>query len=119
MSDLLKAYPTNMADPHVMPYLTPRNNANKPYNANLKYYDHFKQVFQTGTTTNNSLSFSGAGDKTDFALSLSNNHTITPVMKSGYVDRSNLTANIGTELFKGFKIRSINPVNLYQKHASS
>jgi TonB-dependent starch-binding outer membrane protein SusC len=83
------------------------NIANKPYNANLKYYDHFKQVFQTGSTINNSLSFSGASDKIDFALAVSNNHTVTPVLKSGAVDRSNLTLNIGTELFKGFKLRSI------------
>jgi TonB-linked SusC/RagA family outer membrane protein len=84
-----------------------RNVNDKPYNANLKYYDHFKQVFQTGTTSNNSLSISGANEKSDFAISLANNHTVSPVMKNGYVDRSNLTANIGTELFKGFKIRSI------------
>ena len=84
-----------------------RNVADKPYNANLKYYDHFKQVFQTGTTSNNSLSISGANEKTDFSISLANNHTVTPVMKNGYVDRSNLTANVGTELFKGFRVRSI------------
>src|ERR1700722_3782763 len=79
----------------------------KPYNANLKFYDHFKQVFQTGSTYNNLLSLSGAGDKSDFNLSIANNHTVTPVLKSGYLDRTNLTANLGTELFKGFKIRSI------------
>ena len=28
-------------------------------------------------------------------------------MKNGYLDRSNLTANLGTELFKGFRIRSV------------
>jgi TonB-dependent starch-binding outer membrane protein SusC len=82
------------------------NIANKPYNANLKYFDHFKQVFQTGTTINNSLSISGASDKSDFSISVSNNHTVTPVLKSGAVDRSNLTANIGTELFRRLKIRS-------------
>jgi TonB-dependent starch-binding outer membrane protein SusC len=81
--------------------------ADKPYNANLKFYDHFKQVFQTGSTYNNLLSLSGAGDKSDFNLSIANNHTVTPVLKSGYLDRTNLTANLGTELFKGFKIRSI------------
>lgn len=87
--------------------LNTSNVANKPYNANLKYYDHFKQIFQTGSTFNNVISLSGGSDKSDFNLSAANNHTITPVMKNGYLDRSNLTANLGTELFKGFRIRSI------------
>ncbi|MBS1505334.1 MAG: SusC/RagA family TonB-linked outer membrane protein [Bacteroidetes bacterium] len=84
-----------------------RNVASHPYNANLKYYDHFKQIFQTGYTTNNNLNFSGAGDKTDFAVSIANNHTLSPVIKNGGIDRTNLTVNVGFELFKGFKIRSI------------
>jgi TonB-dependent starch-binding outer membrane protein SusC len=84
-----------------------RNVANKPYNANLKYYDHFKQVFQTGTTINNNLSFSGAGDKSDFAISIANNNTVSPVLKNGGIDRTNLTVNVGFELFKGFRMRSI------------
>jgi TonB-linked SusC/RagA family outer membrane protein len=84
-----------------------RNVAIHPYDANLKYYDHFKQVFKTGTTTNNNINFSGGGDKSDFAVSIANNHTVSPVMKNGSIDRTNLTLNIGFELFKGFKIRSI------------
>ena len=87
--------------------LDTRNVSNKAYNANLKYYDHFKEVFQTGSTLNNAINISGASDKSDYGISVANNHTISPVMKNGYVDRSNLTANLGTELFKGFKIRSI------------
>ncbi|HXB06161.1 MAG TPA: SusC/RagA family TonB-linked outer membrane protein [Puia sp.] len=87
--------------------LNTNNTDSKPYNANLKYYDHFKEVFQTGSAYNNVISISGGTDKSDFNLSASNSHTITPVMKTGYLDRSNLTANLGTELFKGFKLRSI------------
>ena len=83
-----------------------RNVADKPYNANLKYYDQFKQVFQTGTTVNNSINLSGASDKSDFNLAFANNHTVSPILKNGYVDRTNLTVNVGTELFKGFTIRS-------------
>ncbi|QKZ14844.1 SusC/RagA family TonB-linked outer membrane protein [Spirosoma sp. KUDC1026] len=83
-----------------------RNDASKPYNANLKYYDHFKQVFQTGTTTNNTINVSGASEKSDFNISVANNHNVTPILKNGYIDRSNLSANVGTELFKGFTIRS-------------
>ena len=87
--------------------LDPRNVSDHAYTANLKYYDHFKQVFQTGSTYNNGINISGASDKSDFNLSATNNHTVSPVMKSGYLDRSNLTANLGTELFRGFKLRSI------------
>jgi len=87
--------------------LDPRNINDKPYNANLKYYDHFKQVFQTGNTLNNSINVSGGSDKSDYAITVSNSRTVTPVMKNGSLDRTNLTANLGTELFKGFKIRSI------------
>ncbi|MCK8491095.1 MULTISPECIES: SusC/RagA family TonB-linked outer membrane protein [Spirosoma] len=83
-----------------------RNNANKPYDANLKYYDHFKQVFQTGTTVNNSVNISGASEKSDFNIAVANNHNVTPILKNGYIDRSNLSANFGTEIFKGFTIRS-------------
>lgn len=93
----------------------PNNDAKTPYNANIKYYDHFKEVFQNGSALNNVISISGATDKTDYNVQVSNNHTVTPVLKSGYLDRTNLTANIGTELFKGFKIRSITQV-IYTKN---
>ncbi len=88
----------------------PQNVNDKPFNANLKWYDHFKEVFQTGSTLNNALNFSGGGDRTDFAFGVSNNHTVSPVMKNGYVDRTNLTSNVGANLFKGFTIRSITQV---------
>ncbi|WP_332369701.1 SusC/RagA family TonB-linked outer membrane protein [Spirosoma telluris] len=83
-----------------------RNVADKAYNANLKYYDHFKQVFQTGSTSNNAINISGASEKSDFNISIANNHNVTPILKNGYIDRTNLSANVGTELFKGFTIRS-------------
>jgi TonB-linked SusC/RagA family outer membrane protein len=82
------------------------NTDSHPYGTNLKYYDHFKQVFQTGNTYNNILSISGASDKFDFNLSATNNHTLTPVLQAGSLDRSNLSANLGIEIFKGFRIRS-------------
>ncbi|SFE01730.1 TonB-linked outer membrane protein, SusC/RagA family [Chitinophaga sp. CF118] len=95
--------------------LDPRNIANKSYNANLKYYDHFKQVFKTGTTLNNNINFSGGTDKSDFNISVANNHTVSPIMHNGSVDRSNLTTNLGTQLFKGFKLRSVTQL-IYTKN---
>ena len=85
--------------------LDTRNVADKPY-TNLKYYDHFKEIFEKGYTLNNGINISGANDKSDYAISMSNNHTLSPILQSGYLDRTNFTANLGTELFKGFKIRS-------------
>jgi TonB-linked SusC/RagA family outer membrane protein len=87
--------------------LDPRNINDKPYNANLKYYDHFSQIFKTGKTTNNSINFSGANEKLDYAVSVSHNKTESPILKNGSVERTNITSNIGFELFKGFKLRSV------------
>lgn len=88
--------------------LDPRNNANQPYSGNLRFYDHFAQVLRTGQSINNSVSISGGSDKVDYNLSVSNNHTTSPLLKNnGYLDKSNFTANIGIELFKNFTIRSI------------
>ncbi len=83
-----------------------RNVADKPYIGNFKYNDQFKQVFQTGSTTNNAISLSGGSDKSDYSIGLSNNHTVTPILKNGYVDRTNVSVNVGTELAKGLTLRS-------------
>ncbi len=92
------------------------NNTNStPYNGDIKWYDHFAQVFQQGNTLNNSINISGASDKSDYSISMANNHTVTAIMQNGYLDRTNLTANIGTELFKNFKIRSITQL-VYSKN---
>jgi len=92
-------YPSAMANP--------RNINNKAYNANFKYYDQFKELFGTGNTLNNSINISGGSGRSDFGITVSNNHASDVVRGNGYADRSNLTANLGTELFKGFRIRSI------------
>ena len=97
--------------------LDPRNINKSQYTASVPWYDHFKQVFQQGNTMNNSLNISGASDKSDYALSVSNNKTNTSIMTdvNGYLERTNLTANIGTELFKNFRIRSTTQL-VYQKN---
>ncbi len=87
--------------------LDPRNINNKPYDANLKYYDHFSQVFKTGSTWNNSINFSGGSDKSDFSVTLSHNKTTSPILQNGAIDRTNATINVGFELIKGLKIRSV------------
>ena len=80
---------------------------NKPYNANLKYFDHYAQFFQPAYTTNNSIALSGGREKIDFAISASNNHQTSNLVDNGAYDRSNLTSNIGFDIAKGLTFRSI------------
>ena len=87
--------------------LNPNNIYNKSYDKNLKYYDHFDQLFGNGYSLNNSLSISGGAEKIDFSFGLSNNHQTSTIRNNGYVDRTNFTSNVGAEIFKNFKIRSI------------
>lgn len=107
-----------LQDPSTIPGLTqsysrygildPRNQANQPYKGNLRYYNHFNQVLQTGQSINNSLSINGGGDKVDYNISMSNNRTTSALLKNnGYLDRTNFTANIGFEIFKNFTVRTI------------
>jgi TonB-linked SusC/RagA family outer membrane protein len=83
---------------------------NKPYDKNLPYYDHFKTFFVPSTNFNNSVAISGGTDKSDFNLSFSNSSNKTNFAKLGGLSRSNITANIGTTLAKGLKLRSITQV---------
>lgn len=99
--------PTSMSNP--------LNVAHQQYGTNLKYYDHLAQLFKTAYTTNNSVAISGANDKSDYNLTVSNNHQQSNIRNNGYNDRTNLTANIGAELFKGFTIRSITQL-IYTKN---
>ena len=88
--------------------LDPRNQANKPYVGALQFQDHYAQIFQDALTLNNSVNINGGGDKNDFSLTLSNNHANSPFLRNnGFLDRTNITSNIGAEIFKGFTIRSI------------
>jgi TonB-dependent starch-binding outer membrane protein SusC len=98
-----------------MAILGPKNINDQAYTGNLKFYDHFKQIFQTGYTLNNSVSVSGGGDKSDFNFTVANNINQTPILKTGKLNRTNLSINLGTELFKGLKLRSITQV-IYSKN---
>lgn len=88
----------------------PTNINNKAYNANLKYYDHFKEFFVSANTINNSISISGARDKSDFFISASNNYQASNFLNDGYYSRSNFLANLGTELAPNLKFRSITQI---------
>ena len=98
-----------------MAILGPMNTNDQAYSGNLKFFDHFKQVFQKGYTLNNSVSISGGGDKSDFNFTVANSINQSPILKSGKLDRTNLSLNLGVELFKGLKLRSITQV-IYAKN---
>jgi len=79
---------------------------NKPYNANLKYIDHYKMFLQQGYALNNSITMSGAKDKFDFLFSVSNNQQNSNFINNGDFARSNLTSKLGFEIAKGLKFTS-------------
>jgi TonB-dependent starch-binding outer membrane protein SusC len=87
--------------------LTVTSYANKAYGANFKYYDNYKRFFQTGYALNNSLSISGTKDKVDFLISGAMNAQNSNFKDNGDYKKYNLTSNIGVELLKGLKFRSI------------
>lgn len=93
----------------------PATDGSKAYDQNLKYYDHLAQMFGSASTINNSLSISGGAGKSDFALTLSHSSQESVIKDNGTLSRTNFTSNIGTELFKGFKIRSVTQL-IYQNN---
>jgi len=95
--------------------LDPNGQFNKPYTGNLKYYDHYKFFFVPAHTFNNSLSITGGKDKFDFGFSLSNNSQGSNIINNGGYNRTNFMSNIGAELAKGLKFRSITQL-IYTKN---
>ncbi len=83
------------------------SNANKPYDQNLKFYDHFKMFFIPSHTINNSLNISGGSDKFDFSFSGANKNETSTLKNNGGYNRTNLVANIGVTLAKNLTFRTI------------
>lgn len=84
----------------------PATQINKPYDKNLKYYDHLAMFMQSAPTSNNSLTISGGKDKFDFLLSASHNKQGSNLKGNGDYARTNLTSNLGVELMKNLTFRS-------------
>jgi TonB-dependent starch-binding outer membrane protein SusC len=80
--------------------------ANKAYDKNLQYYDHYKMFFQKGYAFNNSVTISGSKERMDYLLSASNNKQNSNFKDNGEYMRSNLTSNLGIELAKNLTLRS-------------
>lgn len=76
---------------------------NKPFKE--KTYDHIDQVFRKNAMTlNNTLNISGGGEKSDYAINIAN--TSQKSILFGKYNRTNLSLNLGAELFKNFNVRS-------------
>jgi TonB-linked SusC/RagA family outer membrane protein len=87
--------------------LDPTNNNNKPYNKNLKYYDHYKMFYQTAHYYNNSISMNGSGTKFDYNISASDSRQESVFKGNGKYSRSNFVSNIGIDLIKNMKLRTL------------
>ncbi len=96
------AYPTA----GVSAMANPLNMTNKAYDHNLKYYDHLAQLFTSAKTYNSNFSVAGGSEKSDYLIGYSYNKQESAIRGAGNFTRMNLTSNIGTEIFKGFTIRS-------------
>ncbi len=103
-------------------FLDPTNQFNKPYNQNLKYYDHLQMIFKPSQIHTNMLSISGGGENVDYSIAVSNMFQDSNFKSDGYNNRTNLVSNIGVELVKGLNLRSItqlihttNTINIFEK----
>ncbi len=76
---------------------------NQPYKE--KTYDHLDQYFKKNVgTMNHSLNVTGAGANSDYSIGI--NYLNQESVVFGDYKKYNISANIGTELFKGFTLRS-------------
>jgi TonB-linked SusC/RagA family outer membrane protein len=89
----------------------------KTYPANLPLYNHLEQAYQTAVSTNNSLGISGGGNKTDYSFTLS--HLDQENVLANHFRRTNMSANLGFELFKGFTARNSTQVILQDENLIS
>lgn len=87
--------------------ISPTSFANKPYDKNLKYYDHYAEFFGKAPAVNNSVSISGASEKVNYNFSISDNRQRNVFKNNGDYSRSNVLSNLGITLAKNFTLRSI------------
>lgn len=85
----------------------PSLKVDKPYDQNLQYVDHFKMFFKPANTTNYRIAVSGGSEKMDYNISVAKTRQESNFRGDGYNERSNLTLNLGVELAKGLRLRSI------------
>ncbi len=87
--------------------ISPTSLVNQNYDKNLLWYDHYKMFFQKANVFNNSLSVNGSTDKFNFSFVLSDNKQETVFKNNGDFRRTNVSANLGYQIFKGLTFRSV------------
>ena len=80
--------------------------ADKAYDKNLQYYDHYAMFLQKGNVLNNSVTVSGSKEKMNFLLSVSNNQQQGNFKGNGDYARSNVLSKLQFELAKGLTLTS-------------
>ncbi len=88
---------------------------NKPYVE--KTFNHLDQVYRKAKSQNHSFNISGGADKIDYSLNV--NILSQENVRSGKLDRQNISLNVGAELFKGLTIRSITQLVLEKENLLS
>jgi TonB-dependent starch-binding outer membrane protein SusC len=97
-------------------------NVNKPYDRNLQYFDHLKIFFKPAVITNYSIVISGGGDNIDYNVAMSKMRQESNFRNDGYLDRTNFAVNLGAQVAKGLRLRSVtqliynyNTINIWDK----
>jgi TonB-dependent starch-binding outer membrane protein SusC len=85
----------------------PSVKTDKPYDQNLRYLDHFEMFFKPALTYSSRIGVSGLSGKTDYNVAVSNVRQQSSFKGDGYNDRTNLTLNLGTEIVRGLRLRSV------------
>jgi TonB-linked SusC/RagA family outer membrane protein len=95
----------------------------KPYKNNTQYHDHLGQIFRDVKTSNYSVSVSGGKESVDYSFTYSK--LLQESVIQGELDRNNFTSNIGVDITKRLKFRSItqlvytdNTVNPYYANSA-
>jgi TonB-dependent starch-binding outer membrane protein SusC len=95
----------------------------KPYKNNTQYHDHLGQIFRDVKTSNYSVSLSGGKENADYSFTYSK--LLQESVIQGELDRNNFTSNIGVDISKRLKFRSItqlvytdNTVNPYYANSA-
>ena len=86
-----------------LPPLTGALVNNKPFKEET--FNHFDQIFKSNVPTyNHNINISGGAEKFDYAVNASQLNQTSTI--NGDLKRTNLSLNIGSELFKNFTIRA-------------
>ncbi len=87
------AYGADNSNPTAMS--NPLNIAHQQYGTNLKYYDHYAQLFKTAYNANNSVNISGANGNTDYDVGISNAYQESNIRNKWFKQQDKLNHQFG------------------------